>query len=425
MVDTREFLFLCYCKIRPPERPRRVTQEDGIQNAGTGGRCRRAAGPQRSRPPLVPDYHGLSDGHGHHGTGVGRQPHPGPLVRQQPVYVDRPDRRGAGEPDAGYYLGGFLADRWPRYSLLAHLLAGGALTTAAIPLLQSGLRDSLNALDIIWGPVLATLLLLALPSCLLAAVSPFAVRLISLLSADKQVGFSAGSVSTASTVGSVAGTFLAGFVLIRTGPALDRAGGRRRAGGAGLGGLRLVRGPVGPAEGQHGGSGGAVFECDGPLALAARNRRRAFCSSSLRTITAFACVQDAMPLACPSCRCISTARTKGADRRQRRRQFGLSAVLAVEPDPHARPAAGRFPGRRGVCHARGSAGRLPHGRGRRAGNRPGGDRGGAEVLSRGPVPAAAPGGGRRPAFSRPPPPTATISSSATLTTACNTSRRTW
>lgn len=115
---------------------------------------------------------------------------------------------------AGYYLGGFLADRWPRYALLAHLLAGGALSTAAIPLLQSGLHESLNALDIIWGPVLATALLLALPSCLLAAVSPFAVRLISLLSADRQVGLSAGSVSMASTFGSVVGTFLAGFVFI-------------------------------------------------------------------------------------------------------------------------------------------------------------------------------------------------------------------
>ena len=45
------------------------------------------------------------------------------------------------------------------------------------------------------------LLLLALPGLALAAVSPFTVRLMSLLSDDEHVGISAGSVAMASTFG--------------------------------------------------------------------------------------------------------------------------------------------------------------------------------------------------------------------------------
>lgn len=114
----------------------------------------------------------------------------------------------------GYYLGGFLADRWPSYTVLAHLLIGSALLTMIVPALQLGMGDSLSAANPISGPILATLLLLAAPACLLATVSPFTVKLLSQLSDDHRVGFSAGFIGMSATLGSVLGTFSAGFVLI-------------------------------------------------------------------------------------------------------------------------------------------------------------------------------------------------------------------
>ena len=114
----------------------------------------------------------------------------------------------------GYYLGGYLADRWPRDAVLAHLLGGAAVLTVLVPVVQAGIAESVRAMDVVSGPVLAAILLLAAPGCLLAAVSPFAVRLVSLLSGDRKVGISAGAVSMACTLGSVLGTFGAGFLLI-------------------------------------------------------------------------------------------------------------------------------------------------------------------------------------------------------------------
>jgi spermidine synthase len=93
-------------------------------------------------------------------------------------------------------------------------MGAAALLTAAIPLGQTLLDGLANHTGVVWGPVLATLLLFAVPGCLLASVSPFAIRLVSLLWRDRSVGISAGSVGMVSTLGSVLGTFGAGFVLI-------------------------------------------------------------------------------------------------------------------------------------------------------------------------------------------------------------------
>lgn len=114
----------------------------------------------------------------------------------------------------GYYFGGWLADKKTSYTVLAHILAVGALGILAIPFLSHLLGPPLQRLDLVLGPVLATLLLFALPGFFLGCVSPYIVRLISLLSADRQIGLSAGTVYMVSTLGSVLGTFAAGFWLI-------------------------------------------------------------------------------------------------------------------------------------------------------------------------------------------------------------------
>ncbi len=117
---------------------------------------------------------------------------------------------------AGYYFGGWLADKKTGYGILAHILASAALFILAVPLLAHLLGTPLSRHNVILGPVLATLLLFALPGFFLGSVSPYIIRLISLLSADRHIGLSAGTVYMVSTIGSVLGTFAAGFWLIPT-----------------------------------------------------------------------------------------------------------------------------------------------------------------------------------------------------------------
>ena len=114
----------------------------------------------------------------------------------------------------GYYLGGWLADRKSDYLTLSHLLAASSVSILLIPLLQLALGNSLVDTDVMLGPVLASVLLFALPGCLLGSVSPYVIRMTSLLSSDRHIGLSAGTIFMYSTLGSVVGTFSAGFILI-------------------------------------------------------------------------------------------------------------------------------------------------------------------------------------------------------------------
>ncbi len=114
----------------------------------------------------------------------------------------------------GYYFGGWLVDRKPDFATLCHLLLASALFTLLIPFLQGAVDDTFSQADLVWGPVLSSVILFTLPGCLLGSVSPFAVRLTSLLYRDQRIGTSAGSIAMVSTLGSVLGTFAAGFLLI-------------------------------------------------------------------------------------------------------------------------------------------------------------------------------------------------------------------
>jgi spermidine synthase len=114
----------------------------------------------------------------------------------------------------GYYIGGLVADRRPTYVLLAHLIAVAGVSTLAIPFVYPSLESKIGMEHFISGPIAASLLLFAFPGCMLAAVSPFAVKLMSLLTHDRKVGISAGYIGMFSAVGSVVGTFGAGFWLI-------------------------------------------------------------------------------------------------------------------------------------------------------------------------------------------------------------------
>jgi spermidine synthase len=114
----------------------------------------------------------------------------------------------------GYYLGGWLVDRRPDFGTLLAILASAAFFVLLIPVLQRVLGGGFETSDVVWGPTFASLAFFAIPGCLLGSISPFVARLLSLTRGDKSIGLSVGSIGMLSTVGSVVGTFMAGFWLI-------------------------------------------------------------------------------------------------------------------------------------------------------------------------------------------------------------------
>jgi MFS family permease len=122
----------------------------------------------------------------------------------------------------GYYLGGALADRWQRLSVLVALLVPASLVLFLIPNCAAWLIDALirrhpadQPIPLLWqklDPVLGSALIFLMPCVVLATLSPYMIRLSTQSLA--QVGRSSGFIIAASTVGSIAGVFISGFVLI-------------------------------------------------------------------------------------------------------------------------------------------------------------------------------------------------------------------
>jgi MFS family permease len=122
----------------------------------------------------------------------------------------------------GYYLGGALADRWHRLWFLVGLLVPAGLVLLLIPHYAArviGTLISRHPLDqpipLLWqklDPVLGSALIFLMPCAVLAMLSPYMIRLATHSLA--QVGRSSGFIIAASTVGSIAGVFVSGFVLI-------------------------------------------------------------------------------------------------------------------------------------------------------------------------------------------------------------------
>jgi spermidine synthase len=114
----------------------------------------------------------------------------------------------------GYYLGGRVATRWPHPGpFLALVLAGGA-ATYPIPHVAGAVLGDIAGRDLgpRWGPLLGSTALFFVPALLMATVSPYAVRLKART--VEGVGNVAGILYALSTLGSIAGTLLAAFVLI-------------------------------------------------------------------------------------------------------------------------------------------------------------------------------------------------------------------
>lgn len=114
----------------------------------------------------------------------------------------------------GYWLGGRLADRRPEPKLLALVIfsAGGLISVAALikDILLSFIGAAPAALE--FKALAGAVLLFAPASVCLGLVTPFAVRLN--ITTVEATGKIVGRLYALSTVGSIAGTFAAGFFLI-------------------------------------------------------------------------------------------------------------------------------------------------------------------------------------------------------------------
>ncbi len=119
-----------------------------------------------------------------------------------------------GSLSIGYVWGGKIADNKPTVAKLSLILFLASITLSVIPMLSKFALPTITALffDLRIAASIATILLFTLPSILLGMVSPYALRL--KLKDIQSSGTTAGNLSAISTIGSIFGTFFAGFFLI-------------------------------------------------------------------------------------------------------------------------------------------------------------------------------------------------------------------
>ena len=117
----------------------------------------------------------------------------------------------------GYYVGGKLADKEPSISKLCSIIFSAGLYIVLIPFLSPVVLEFANdsfapPQQSQYASLVATIVLLIMPTFLLGIISPYAVKLAT--STLSRLGNIAGNFYALSTIGSIIGTFLTVFVLI-------------------------------------------------------------------------------------------------------------------------------------------------------------------------------------------------------------------
>ena len=114
----------------------------------------------------------------------------------------------------GYWIGGKSADKDANINQLANILLYAALATSAIPLLETCVVKILAGIipNLTLAAILCAIIAFSIPSFILAMISPYAVKIKS--KEETEIGSLSGKISSLSTIGSIVGTFLMGFVLI-------------------------------------------------------------------------------------------------------------------------------------------------------------------------------------------------------------------
>lgn len=113
---------------------------------------------------------------------------------------------------AGYFLGGWLSDKRPNFSILYSIILAAAAVVFIVPFMAAGVLAATNSLGPRAGALASSAILFTLPLVLLGMVSPYAIRLS--IGELKDAGLTAGSLYGVSTVGSFIGAIATGFFLI-------------------------------------------------------------------------------------------------------------------------------------------------------------------------------------------------------------------
>lgn len=115
----------------------------------------------------------------------------------------------------GYYLGGHMADRYPSPQWFYRIILASGVSTLVLALSAEPLLSLISGqLGMIWGPLLSSLILFAVAPALLGMLSPYAVVLERRHDESLGTGSASGNVFFVSTVGSIVGGVVTGFVLI-------------------------------------------------------------------------------------------------------------------------------------------------------------------------------------------------------------------
>jgi len=112
----------------------------------------------------------------------------------------------------GAYLGGRIADRYPRSSTLGWLLFLSGLGAFSISPLTNLIGGTQFHTSLMTRILMITTIIFFVPSCLLGMISPVVVKLT--LNNLEKTGNVVGKIYAFSTLGSILGTFATGFFLI-------------------------------------------------------------------------------------------------------------------------------------------------------------------------------------------------------------------
>jgi spermidine synthase len=115
---------------------------------------------------------------------------------------------------AGYFLGGFIADRYPSPAVLAATVAIGSIYMLLLPAFSEQIVQffAFQIDDIKLGSLAAAMAIMLFPVTFLGMYSPFAIRL--LIESKQNAGAVSGTVYGISTAGSILGTLATTFFLI-------------------------------------------------------------------------------------------------------------------------------------------------------------------------------------------------------------------
>ena len=113
---------------------------------------------------------------------------------------------------AGYAAGGVLSDHRDHPDYLYGIILAAGLLVLLIPFLKAPVLKACMPLGFRFGAFVSSLVLFGPPLLLLGCVSPYIIRIAAR--EMKSIGRTVGSFYALSTIGSVVGTILTGFVLI-------------------------------------------------------------------------------------------------------------------------------------------------------------------------------------------------------------------